>query len=164
MDYDQARNMAVRVAKSFSSLQMPFEDRVQECLLKWCELKDAPVPNNYIFIAMKNRMIEIMRKEASERRAMERLDPPSPPPTPETIVLEKGESVVAIPRQMRITRKFLLLLVESNMDLGEACRRAKVTYDRGRGWWRKAKKIARQMAEKGWDEEDVLIRVENSSL
>lgn len=161
MDYDQARSMAIRVAKSFSSIQMPFEDRVQECLLKWCELKDAPVPNNYIYVAMKNRMIEIMRKEASERRMMERFDPPAPEPPSEALLLEEGESVVAIPRQMHVTRKFVLLLVESNMDLQEACRRAKVTYDRGRGWWRKAKKIARQMAEEGWDEEDVLIKVDS---
>jgi len=162
MEYRQARNMAFRVAREFSSLDMPFEDRVQECLLKWAELKDKNLPNTYIFAAMKNRMVDIGRKEIRERKALAKIVPPSSPSDPLTLLIEaeRGPVVVPIPARMRVTRQFVRLLIEVGMDLGEACKRSKITYETGALRWAKAKKIARRLVERGtWKPEDILVEV-----
>jgi len=159
--YEQVVAIAERVANSFSNLwQLSFEDRVQECMLKWMELeaRGMYVSKQLLFFAFRNRMIDLARRykadslveydaEAVENVAGEERHPP------ETFV-------VALPKEWGPTRRFTRILFEKGC-VRDAADVMGIPYTRADHWWRRVKRKVREMAESGnYSPEDVLMEVE----
>ena len=131
MDYKQAHNIAVKLAKQHNLAGLSFEDKVQECMLKWVELKTNGVNNKYIFVAMKHRLLDIEHAELRSKFI---------PVDFTEVELKVGEQVViALPKKMNVTRKFVRAMLKNNLHLGKTCKEFDIPYTLGASWWRRAK-------------------------
>lgn len=160
MDYEKAKIIALKLAHQYT-LEMPFDDRVQECLLCWVETRHRDLPNKYIYASMRNRMIDIWRSERSKKHAKAYIDVADSRDDPLEVLLKKeAQVVIAVPKRTQLVHKFVRVMIENDLRLGKTCDDVGISYSKGISWWRRGKKIIKRMAENGdWMNEDVIAVV-----
>ena len=159
MDYIQAKKIAIKLARQYT-LKIDFDDRVQECLICWLELRHRDVPNKYIYASMRNRMIDIWREEQYKSLILvEDIDAISADQENPLQFLERKESlkVIAVPYRTRVVRAFVSRMLDNNLNLEKSCRDVGISYTRGASWWRRGKELVRKLIEENsWKPEDVI--------
>lgn len=162
MEYAQAKNIAVKLARQYT-LRMDFDDRVQECLLCWLELRHRDLPNRYIYASMRNRMIDIWREEQYKAPVIsDEIDEICVDSRNPLWALEQKESrqVIAVPRRTRVVRAFVSLMLDNDLNLKKSCREMGIPYTTGASWWRRGKALVRKMVEDdSWELSDVIAVV-----
>lgn len=158
--YEQVVAIAERVANAFHHLwQLSYEDRVQECLLKWVELESQGyfINKQFLFKSFHNHLGMIARKYKVE--ALVDYDDALLNAQPSQME-DREVIVVALPKEWGPTRRFTRILFEKGC-VRDAADEMGIPYTRAYHWWKRVKRKVREMAEGGnYSPEDVLMEVE----